>query len=83
MGGWYVNIIYWIVLIVAGIWTIIIIPLKVENSIREYVSSINGELIEIDHVNLRRRKYIVKYKVNGTIITKKLRYSYRGDITWI
>lgn len=83
MGGWYVNIIYWIVFIVVGIWTIIIIPLKVENSIREYVSSINGELIEIDHVNLRRRKYIVKYKVNGTIITKKLRYSYRGDITWI
>ncbi len=77
------NIIYWIVFIVVGIWTIIIIPLKVENSIREYVSSINGELIEIDHVNLRRRKYIVKYKVNGTIITKKLRYSYRGDITWI
>lgn len=83
MGGWYMNIIYWIVFIVIGIWTVIIIPLKVENKIREYVSSINGELIEIDHVSLKRRKYVVKYKVNGTIITKKLKHSFRGDITWL
>ena len=83
MGGWYMNIIYWIVFIVVGIWTVIIIPLNVENKIREYVSSINGELIEIDHVSLKRRKYVVKYKVNGIIITKKLKHSFRGDITWL